>query len=181
MITLILGVFHHFCKSARSASRQRKKNMESLHSDGSATYLSIIWVKNYTFCIEIETKTISLNCFTAVCCQKFILHWSPPRFELMLDYTIICPSSNESLLRSCIYFPNQLLITHFNRHSHTFLQSYFDPCFIMCLFISRLLHVFSTFLRHMCRLVGKPTMWFPNRSDTNRAVQAPGCTRQLES
>ena len=22
------------------------------------------------------------------------------------------------------------------------------------------------------RLVGKPTMWFPNRSDTNRAVQA---------
>ena len=24
----------------------------------------------------------------------------------------------------------------------------------------------------MSRLVGKPTMWFPNRSDTNRAVQA---------
>ena len=27
-------------------------------------------------------------------------------------------------------------------------------------------------LQHMSRLVGKPTMWFPNRSDTNRAVQA---------
>ena len=24
----------------------------------------------------------------------------------------------------------------------------------------------------MSRLVGKPTMWFPNRSDTNRPVQA---------
>ena len=28
------------------------------------------------------------------------------------------------------------------------------------------------FTRDMSRLVGKPTMWFPNRSDTNRAVQA---------
>ena len=45
MITLILGVFHHFCKSARSASSQREKFMESLHSDGSATYLLIIWVE----------------------------------------------------------------------------------------------------------------------------------------
>ena len=44
MITLILGVFHHFCKSARSASRQREKFMESLHSDGFATYLLIIRV-----------------------------------------------------------------------------------------------------------------------------------------
>ena len=45
MIILILGVFHHFCKSARSASRQREKFMESLHSDCSATYLLIIWVE----------------------------------------------------------------------------------------------------------------------------------------
>ena len=45
MITLILGVFHHFCKSASSASRQRENFMESLHSDGSATYLLIIWVE----------------------------------------------------------------------------------------------------------------------------------------
>ena len=45
MITLILGVFHHFCKSARSASRQREIVMESLHSDGSATYLLIIWAE----------------------------------------------------------------------------------------------------------------------------------------
>ena len=46
MITLILEVFHHFCKSARSASRQRENFMESLHSDGSATYQLIIWVEN---------------------------------------------------------------------------------------------------------------------------------------
>ena len=64
MITLILGVFHHFCKSARSASRQCENFMASLHSDGSATYLLIIWVEKYTFCNEIETKTIYLNCFT---------------------------------------------------------------------------------------------------------------------
>ena len=44
---------------------QRENFMESLHSDGSATYLLIIWVeKNYTFRNEIETKTISLNCFS---------------------------------------------------------------------------------------------------------------------
>ena len=45
MITLILGVFHQFCKSERSASRQRENFMESLHSDGSATYLLIIWAE----------------------------------------------------------------------------------------------------------------------------------------
>ena len=48
MITLILGVFHHFCKSARNASRQRENFMESLQSDGSATYLLIIWVEKIT-------------------------------------------------------------------------------------------------------------------------------------
>ena len=53
MITLILGVFHRFCKSARSASRQREKIMERLHSDGSATYLLIIWVeKNKPFAMK---------------------------------------------------------------------------------------------------------------------------------
>ena len=45
VITLFLGVFHHFCKSARGASRQRENFMESLQSDGSATYLLIIWVE----------------------------------------------------------------------------------------------------------------------------------------
>ena len=32
----------------------------------------------------------------------------------------------------------------------------------------------------MSRLVGKPTMWFPNRSDTNRAVQAQKMARSLK-
>ena len=45
MKTLILGVFHYFCKSARSASKHRENFMESLHSDGSAIYLLIIWVE----------------------------------------------------------------------------------------------------------------------------------------
>ena len=32
----------------------------------------------------------------------------------------------------------------------------------------------------MSRLVGKPTMWFPNRSDTNRAVQAQKTARSMK-
>ena len=32
----------------------------------------------------------------------------------------------------------------------------------------------------MSRLVGKPTMWFPNRSDTNRAVQLQKQARRLK-
>ena len=39
MTTSISWVFHRFCKSARSARRQREKKMERLHIDGSATYL----------------------------------------------------------------------------------------------------------------------------------------------
>ena len=33
--------------------------------------------------------------------------------------------------------------------------------------------IFVHTIKHMSRLVGKPTMWFSNRSETNRAVQAP--------
>ena len=32
----------------------------------------------------------------------------------------------------------------------------------------------------MSRLVGKPAMWFPNRSDTNRPVQAQKRARSLQ-
>ena len=32
----------------------------------------------------------------------------------------------------------------------------------------------------MSRLVGKPTMWFPNRSDTNRPVQAQKRARSVK-
>ena len=37
-------------------------------------------------------------------------------------------------------------------------------------------------IRHnyMSHLVGKPTMWFPNRSDTNQAVQAQKQARSLK-
>ena len=31
--------------------------------------------------------------------------------------------------------------------------------------------LFSHVVTHMSHLVGQPTMWFPNRSDTNRPVQ----------
>ena len=34
--------------------------------------------------------------------------------------------------------------------------------------------------RHMSGLVGKPTMWFPNRSDTNRPVQVQKRARSLK-
>ena len=33
---------------------------------------------------------------------------------------------------------------------------------------------------YLSRLVGKPTMWFPNRSDTNRPVQAQKRARSLK-
>ena len=33
----------------------------------------------------------------------------------------------------------------------------------------------------LIRLVGKPTMWFPNMSDTNRPVQAQKTDRSLKS
>ena len=33
---------------------------------------------------------------------------------------------------------------------------------------------------HMSRLVGKPKMWFPNRSDTNRPVEAQKRARSLK-
>ena len=33
---------------------------------------------------------------------------------------------------------------------------------------------------HLSRLMGKPTMWFPNRSDTNRPVQAQKRARSLK-
>ena len=34
--------------------------------------------------------------------------------------------------------------------------------------------------KNMRHLVGKPTMWFPNRSDTNQAVQAQKRARSLK-
>ena len=34
--------------------------------------------------------------------------------------------------------------------------------------------------KKMSRLVGKPTMWFPNRSDTNRPVQLQKQARSLK-
>ena len=42
-------------------------------------------------------------------------------------------------------------------------------------------HMVKTVVPHVClymnRLVGKPTMWFPNRSDTNQAVQSQKIAR----
>ena len=41
---------------------------------------------------------------------------------------------------------------------------------------SSLLHVNGGVLNSVC-LMGKPTMWFSNRSDTNRPVQSPKMAR----
>ena len=38
----------------------------------------------------------------------------------------------------------------------------------------------TMFLQYMSHLVEKPTMWFPNRSDTNRPVQAKKRARSLK-
>ena len=35
-------------------------------------------------------------------------------------------------------------------------------------------------VKYMSRLVGKPTMWFPTRSDTNRPVQSQKRARSLK-
>ena len=35
----------------------------------------------------------------------------------------------------------------------------------------------SKVMKHLSRLVGKPTMWFPNRSDTNQPVQSKKIAR----
>ena len=35
-------------------------------------------------------------------------------------------------------------------------------------------------IQQLSRLVGKPTMWFPNRSDTNRPVQSQKRARSLK-
>ena len=40
--------------------------------------------------------------------------------------------------------------------------------------------VHSALALHLSRLVGKPKMWFPNRSDTNRPVQAQKRARSLK-
>ena len=41
------------------------------------------------------------------------------------------------------------------------------------------LHVLLN-IEYLSRLVGKPTMWFPNRSGTNRPVQAQKQARSLK-
>ena len=44
-----------------------------------------------------------------------------------------------------------------------------------------LVHVVDdSMLRYMSHLVGKPTMWFPNRSDTNQPVQLQKQARSLK-
>ena len=51
-----------------------------------------------------------------------------------------------------------------------------------------ILHFYQLFIKfiegptiiYMSRLVGKPTMWFPNRSDTNRPVQVQKQARSLK-
>ena len=51
------------------------------------------------------------------------------------------------------------------------------PSYLVCLYN----HIqFVTGLPLLSRLVGKPTMWFPNRSDTNRPVQAQKTARSLK-
>ena len=47
-------------------------------------------------------------------------------------------------------------------------------------FYVNMINTSDTLLCFMSHLVGKPTMWFPNRSDTNRAVQLQKQARILK-
>ena len=40
--------------------------------------------------------------------------------------------------------------------------------------------VFASYILNLSRLLGKPTMWFPNRSDTNQPVQVQKRARSLK-
>ena len=76
MITLILGVFHHFCKSARSASRQRENFRESLHSDGSATYLLINWEeKIIPLAMKSKQKPYPSTVFLSIFSKRWPLNY----------------------------------------------------------------------------------------------------------
>ena len=89
----VSGVFQRFCKSARSASRQCENFMESLHSDGSATYLLIILVEKI---IPLTMKSkqkpypsiVFLSIFQQLRCYFFVGYicseWS---FFLLQDTT----------------------------------------------------------------------------------------------
>ena len=59
---------------------------------------------------------------------------------------------------------------------NTFLMNKYIPAYNMVVETLSNTELFGKlcFLRivYLSRLVGKPTMWFPNRSDTNRAVQS---------
>ena len=46
--------------------------------------------------------------------------------------------------------------------------------------IRKITSTLCTFFCHLSRLVGKPTMWFRNRSDTNQAVQSQKRARSLK-
>ena len=58
---------------------------------------------------------------------------------------------------------------------------YFEEYMINFVYSTVFLSVPSSHISfHLSRLVGKPTMWFPNRSDTNRPVQAQKIARSLK-
>ena len=40
--------------------------------------------------------------------------------------------------------------------------------------------LYDASVQHLSRLVGKPTIWFPIRSDTNQAVQSQKTARSME-
>ena len=68
---------------------------------------------------------------------------------------------------------SQWLVINFNTKGQNILSAYFDSTSIIdptC----------PNTLQHMSHLVGKPTMWFPNRSDTNRPVQLQKQARSLK-
>ena len=70
----------------------------------------------------------------------------------MMWFKIILTQSEVAITKDFIHFIDFVLIIY-NRENLKFV-ALFTPDFIF----------------NMSRLVGKPTMWFPNRSGTNQAV-----------
>ena len=71
----------------------------------------------------------------------------------------------------------------------------FSLCFVTVIYTPTRIHCYSRYivldtkmwslslklpLLHLSHLVGKPTMWFPTRSDTNRAVQTQKTARSMK-
>ena len=115
----------------------------------------------------VTTKLISTFVFATQIVQ--FLYFLNPKFpassHLLCLYSSICVGP---VRKPHCWFSHDVAYVWFEKevHVHVLFEKEY-----------RLIH---SHLKHMSRLVGKPTMRFPNRSDTNRPVQAQKRARSLK-